>query len=195
VEPQKAWLGNQEVSMTGRFRTIIGGAAIGTLLFATAAMAEPRTQTRSFDGPRASGMESRTIDRQAGTASRDRSVTRRSDGATASSRFDRSRSDGSVTRSLEQTGFAGRTRSAATTRTRTETGSVLSGTATGRGGETYAIAGERVRTDNGYSASRAVTNSAGELVSSRDASLVRENGTATRTVETTGPQRRPRLRN
>lgn len=180
--------------MTGFTRTIIGSAAIGTLLFATAAMAEPRTQTRSFDGPRGSASETRTIDRQAGTVSRDRTVTRNSDGATASSHFDRTRSDGSVTRSREQTGFDGRTRSAETTRTRTETGSVLTGSATGRGGNSYTIAGERVRTDNGYTANRSVTNSAGEVVSSRDASLVREDGSVTRTVETTGPQRPPRLR-
>lgn len=180
--------------MTGFSRTIIGSVAISTLLFATAAVAEPRTQTRSVDGPRGSAAETRTIDRQAGTASRDRTVTRNSDGATAGSRFDRTRSEGGVTRSREQTGFGGRTRSAETTRTRTDTGSILNGTATGRGGNTYTIDGERVRTDNGYTASRAVTNSAGEVVSSRDASRLREDGTVTRTVETTGRQRPPRLR-
>jgi hypothetical protein len=125
--------------------------------------------------------------RQPGQLNRDTQVTRR-DGATASSRYERTRGEGSVTRQVEQTDFQGRTRSGQTTRTRTESGSVLSGSATGRGGQTYDIAGERVRTDNGYTASRAVTNEAGEVVSSRDASVVRQDGSVTRSVTRTGPQ-------
>ena len=181
--------------MTGFNRTLVGAVALGALLIATAAAAEPRVRSSSFHGPRASGVETRVVDRQAGIASRDRHVTRHRDGATASSHYDRVRSEGSVSRSFEQTGFNGRTRSAEATRTRTENGSVLYGSATGRGGNSYSVDGERARTDNGYSASRSVTNEAGEVVSSRDASVVRENGSVTRTNETTGPQRRRDRRN
>lgn len=160
---------------------LIAAAAFGALLLSTAVTtaAEARDRVTS-------------VSRQPGHVARDTQVTRR-DGATASSHSERTRSQGSVTRSIDQTGFQGRTRSAETTRTRTESGSVLSGSATGRGGQTYDISGERVRTDNGYTASRAVTNEAGEVVSSRDASVVRQDGSVTRSVTTTGPQR-PRNR-
>lgn len=156
---------------------LIAAAAFGALLLppaVTAVEARERVTTTS---------------RQPGHLSRDTQVTRDRDGATASSHYERTRSQGSVTRSVDQTGFQGRTRSAETTRTRTETGSVLSGSATGRGGTTYDISGERTRTDNGYTASRAVTNEAGEVVSSRDASVVRQDGSVTHTVTTTGRQR------
>lgn len=156
---------------------MLAAAALGALLLSTAATASVEARERVT-----------TTSRSPGHASRDTQVTRR-DGATASSHAERTRSQGSVSRSIEQTDFQGRTRSAQTTRTRTETGSVLSGSATGRGGQTYDISGERERTDNGYTASRAVTNEAGEVVSSRDASVVREDGSVTRSVTTTGPQR------
>ena len=154
---------------------VLAALALGAAMLSPVASAEARERVTSTS-------------RQPGHVSRDTQVTRR-DGATASSRYDRTRSQGSVTRSIEQTGFQGRTRSAETTRTRTEAGSVLSGSATGRGGQSYDISGERVRTGNGYTASRAVTNEAGEVVSSRDASVVREDGSVTRSVTTTGPQR------
>ncbi|MXO72520.1 hypothetical protein [Alteraurantiacibacter buctensis] len=149
--------------------------ALGAALLAPTASAEARERVTSTS-------------RQPGHLARDTQVTRR-DGATASSHYERTRGDGSVTRSVQQSDFQGRTRSAQTTRTRTESGSVLSGSATGRGGQSYDISGERVRTGSGYTASRAVTNQAGEVVSSRDASAVREDGSVTRSVTTTGPQR------
>lgn len=153
----------------------LAALAMSAGLLAPAASAEARERVTSTS-------------RQPGHLARDTRVIR-NDGATASSHYERSRGDGSVSRSVQQTDFQGRTRSAETTRSRTESGSVLSGSATGRGGQSYGISGERMRTENGYTASRAVTNEAGDVVSSRDAAVVRQDGSVTRSLTTTGPQR------
>lgn len=146
-------------------RTAIAAAALGAMLMSTAASAGPRTGSRVFSGSHASGTQ--TVTRQSGSVSRDTSVTR----------------------NLEQTGFAGNTRAASTTRTRTETGSTMTGTAIGRGGNSYAIEGETTRNANGRTSSAAVTNAAGETVASRDATVSHQDGTTTRIVARSGPRR------
>jgi hypothetical protein len=172
--------------MTTFTRSILAGAALGAMLVSASAAAGPLSRTRVVTGTHASGTQ--TVTRQQGGVSRDTSVTRNRDGATATSHYDRTRSDGSVSRSVEQTDFQGRTRSAQSTRTRTETGSVVTGTATGRGGNTYGLAGETTRTDTGRTSTRAVTNEEGEVVATRDAEVVREDGSVTHTVTRTGPR-------
>lgn len=165
-------------------RPITLALAAIALLGASAAMAQGQPRTRTFDSPAISGSQTASVDRAAGTQSRDTAITRNRDGATASSSMDRSWNDGSVTTNREQTDFQGRTRSSQTTRTRTETGSTMTGTATGRDGETYALSGERNRTETGYTASQTVTNSSGETVYARDTAVSRDNGMVNRSVET-----------
>jgi len=80
-------------------------------LTATAATAEPRTRTKTFDGPNYDASRTVVRDREAGTLSRDTSVTRASDGAVATREFDRVRTGSGVTASGSATGFRGNTRS------------------------------------------------------------------------------------
>lgn len=163
-------------------------ATLATML-AIPASAEPKTTTVTVDRPNYEGSRTIVRDPAAGTVSRDAEVTRKSDGATATSSYDRTRTDTGFTASGSQTGFAGRTRSFETTRTRTENGSVTSGTATGRGGETYSLSGSRERGQGSFSANQnVVRNSTGETVYNRDVRARRSNGQVSRSVDVTRKQ-------
>lgn len=96
------------------FRFII----CGTLLCVpAAALAEPATRTVTIDTPRYEGSRTTTRDREAGTLTRDTSVTRRSDGATATRHYERQRTADGFTASGNTTAFNGATRSFEVTRT------------------------------------------------------------------------------
>lgn len=153
-------------------------------LGATAAFAEPRTRTTAFDGPNATGSRVTVRDPAAGTLSRDTSVTRTSDGATATRTYDRARTDTGVSASGSATGFGGKTRSFDYDRTRTDTGYTATGTATGRNGRTYDYSADRTRDGaGGYTGNRSVT-SGGESLYNRNVVQTRSNGQVNRAITT-----------
>jgi hypothetical protein len=165
-------------------------------MLAGPAFAAPTTKTVTVDTPKYEGSRTISRDKEAGIFSRDAEVTRKSDGVTATSEYDRVRTEDGFTASGSQTGFNGKTRSFELDRTRTENGSSTEGTYTGRGGETYALTGSRERSDGNFSANQnVVKNSTGETVYNRDVSASRANGQVTRSVDVTrkqgfhGPQR------
>lgn len=154
-------------------------------LGATAAFAEPRTRTTTFEGPNATGTRTTVRDPAAGTLSRDTSVTRASDGATATRTYDRARTESGVTASGSATGFGGKTRSFDYERTRTDTGFTATGTATGRNGRTYDYSGARTRDGaGGYTANQSVT-SGGASLYNRNVVQTRSNGQVNRSVTST----------
>ncbi|MEL6528520.1 MAG: hypothetical protein AAGK01_06315 [Pseudomonadota bacterium] len=170
-------------------KTVILGA-LAALAIAPAAIAQEQTRTKTFDGPNASGTQTTTIDREAGTLDRDRQVTNKNTGKTASSTLDRQRTDTGSIVSRSQTGPAGNTRSLEGERTRIENGSRFEGSVTGRGGNTYGVSGQRTRDGRGRSsASQRVTNSAGETVGARKRTTTRNRNGARRDVTRV---RRPR---
>ncbi len=151
-------------------------------LGATAAFAEPRTRTTSFEGPNATGTRVTVRDPAAGTLSRDTSVTRTSDGATATRTYDRGRTESGVSASGSATGFGGKTRSFDYDRTRTDTGYTATGTATGRNGRTYDYSADRTRDGaGGFTANRAVT-SGGTSLYNRNVVQTRSDGQVNRSV-------------
>lgn len=152
-------------------RILLLGAAIAAI--ATTAAAAPRTVTRSLDTARLAASRTSVLDREAGTLSRDASVTRKSDGAVATSSFDRARTDAGVTASGSRTGFEGATASFDFTRTRTDDGYTSLGTATARSGATFTSAGSGTRTETGFTREQTVNNAAGETVYSRSVTTTR----------------------
>lgn len=166
--------------------------ASAAAMFATAANAQPVTKTTTVDRPNYEGTRVVVRDKAAGTATRNTDVTRKSDGATASRDFSRTRTDTGSTVSGSSTGFNGKSSSFEASRTRTDTGFTSSGTATGRNGQTYTMTGNRTRTENGYTSNRNVVNGSGATVYNRDASVSRANGQVTRSVNTTRPAGRRR---
>lgn len=148
------------------------------------------TTTRTIDNPQVTGTVTTTRDPAAGSFSRDATLTRRSDGATATSSIDRTRADGTTTTTASRTGFNGQTSSSNITRTRTETGFTEAGTITGPQGNMLNLNGSVTRANGTLTANRALTNAAGETVASRNLTATRAaNGQVTRNLTTTGPQR------
>jgi hypothetical protein len=131
-------------------------------LAATAAFAEPNTRTVTIDGPKAAGTRTIVRDPAAGTLTGETDVTRKSDGATASRDY---------------------------SRTRTETRYTAAGTATGFNGQTYTGSGQRVRNGDGsgYAAGQTIVNGDGKTVYDRDVVVARSGGQTTRSVDVTGP--------
>lgn len=168
--------------------------SIAVLTVSGAAFAEPVTRTTTYDGPKTDGTRTSVRDKAAGTYSRDTSVTRASDGATATREYDRARTETGVTVSGSATGFAGNTRSFDYDRTRTDTDYTASGTATGRGGQSYTLAGQGTKTDTGYTRDRTITNGSGTTVSDRSVVATRANGQVSRTVSTSRAAGAPRPR-
>lgn len=160
----------------------------GLSALATAAVAEEKTRTVTFDGPRYEGTRTTTRDREAGSLSRDTSVTRKADGAVATREFDRQRTEGGVTASGSGTNFAGETRSFDYARTRTDTGATSSGHFTGHDGQTYTLSGNRTRTEGGFTANQNIVNGSGATVYNRDVSVSRANGQMSRSVDVTRAQ-------
>ena len=121
------------------------------------------TTTKTIDNAKVSGTITTTRDPAAGQFSREAALTRKSDGATTSSSY---------------------------TRTRTETGFTETGSFTGPQGNTLNLNGNVTRADGTLTANRALTNAAGETVASRNLTATRAaGGQVTRNITTTGPQR------
>jgi hypothetical protein len=121
------------------------------------------TTTRTIDNANVTGTVTTTRDPAAGSFNRASELTRKSDGATTSSNY---------------------------TRTRTDTGFTEAGTITGPQGNTLNLNGSVARANGTLTADRALTNAAGETVASRNLTATRAaNGQVTRNLTTTGPQR------
>lgn len=146
------------------------------------------TKTTVVDTPQYNGSRTVTIDREAGTVARDASVTRKSDGALATSEYDRARTETGVTASGSQTGFGGKTRSFDYTRDRTDTGSVATGTVTRGNGETLTYNGTRTRGDGSFAAEQSVTGSDGASLYNRQVTASRADGQVSRSATTTRAQ-------
>ncbi|MFM7350512.1 MAG: hypothetical protein ACKO01_13675 [Erythrobacter sp.] len=166
-------------------------ASLAALALAMPAAAGPKSRTRTYEGPRTSAVQTTTVDREAGTATRNRAVTNRATGASASSSAVAQRTDTGAIIAAEQTGPHGRTRSLEGERVRTEGGANFTGTATGAGGQTYGLAASRSRDGRGNSsASQSITNNAGQTLASRSRVTTRGNGQVNTSISRTGPRRR-----
>lgn len=152
-------------------------------LAAGGASAQEQSRTHSFDGPNVSATSTTTVNRESGTATRERSATNLNTGNTATSSAARQRTDTGATIDVVQTGPGGNSRTLSGDRVRTDTGSTFTGTATGRGGNSYGLEGERNRDGRGNrSANQSVTNSGGDTVFSRSRSRSVSDGQVTRNV-------------
>ncbi|MCZ8369770.1 MAG: hypothetical protein O9293_07370 [Porphyrobacter sp.] len=173
-------------------------APLAVLAFASSLAAQELSRTKTFEGPNVSATQTTTVNRETGTATRDRDVTNLNTGSAASSSALRQRTDTGSTVSVTQTGPQGRTRSLEGERVRTENGSTFSGTATGRGGQTYGLSDSRSRDGQGNSqASQRVTDSDGNTLAARDRATTRSNGQVNTTVSRSraeGVSRPPRVR-
>lgn len=176
-----------------KMRYVIAKGSFALLTAMVAFSAGHAQTTGTIDTPAYSGSRTVTRDPAAGTLSRDTELMRKSDGAVATSSFDRQKTGTGVTASGSQTGFGGNTRSFDYARERTGNGVTATGTAIGRGGQTYNYDAARTRTADGYTNSRTVTNGAGETLYSRSATGSRAGGQITRDVSTTRAEgfRRP----
>lgn len=165
------------------FKTPLMIASLAALALTAPLAAQEKTRTKTYDGPIVSGTETTTVNRDTGTATRDRSVTNQRTGNTATSSAVRQRTDTGATINVEQTGPRGNSRSLEGERVRTENGSTFNGTATGSNGQTYGLSGSRSRDGQGNSqASQRVTNSAGETIASRDRVTTRSGGQSTTAI-------------
>ncbi len=172
-------------------RTSTALAALVALATSSIAVAQ-QTRTQTFEGENVSAATTTTIDRENGTLDRQREATNLNTGRTASSTFNRQRTENGAIVSGSQTGPQGRTRSFSGVRSRHDNGSTFTGTATGRAGQTYDLFGERSRDGQGNSrASQRITNSEGRTVYSRERSTSRNNGSVSRSVSR---QREPNFR-
>ena len=164
-------------------------ASLAALALALPASAQEQSRTRSFEGPKVTGTETTTVNRETGPRTRERAVTNIATGNTATTSAVRQRTETGSTVSVVQTGPQGNTRTLEGERVRTETGSTFTGTATGRGGETLNIAGERGRDGEGNSwARRSATNSAGETVYDRSRTTTRADGQVSTNITRSGPR-------
>lgn len=161
-------------------------ATLPVLAFAMPAAAQEKSRSTSYDGPHVSASQTTTVNRDTGTATRDREVTSTATGNTASGSAVRQRTEDGSTIDIVQTGPQGRSRSLEGTRARSENGASFTGTATGRRGETYGLQGSRSRDGDGNSAARqSVTNSAGETLAARERVTTRSDGQVSRSVSRT----------
>jgi hypothetical protein len=161
-------------------------ASLTALALALPAAAQDKTRIKTFDGPNVSASQISTVNRDAGTATRNREVTNNSTGSTASSSAIRQRTEDGSNINIVQTGPRGNSRSLEGERTRTDNGSTFAGTATGRRGESVGLAGSRSRDGQGNSAaSQSVTNSAGETLAARSRTTTRSEGQVSRNVTRT----------
>jgi hypothetical protein len=119
--------------------TILTLAAAG--LIAAPALAQ-QSKTVTIDTPRYEGSRTTERDRAEGSLSRETEVTRRSDGATASSSFDRQRTEDRVTRDRSITDFQGRTASSHYERERTPHGWQATGERVQRDGDVLTYRGQ-----------------------------------------------------
>ncbi|MDG2534682.1 hypothetical protein P6144_13550 [Sphingomonas sp. HITSZ_GF] len=149
------------------------------------------THSTTVDRPNYEGSRTVTRDGQ-GSVSLDSSVTRKSDGATASRDYDRTRTDSGWTASGSTTGFAGRTAgfNASHSHGGGTASTSASASATGFGGRSVNYQASAARTGNGYTRSADLTGGNGRLLHSRDVSQSRGNGYFSRSVSTSRIRRR-----
>ncbi len=162
---------------------------LSTALLAGIAQAEPQTRTSTFDGPKASGTKTTIHDKAAGTFSSDKIVTRKSDGATATTERDRQRTDTGFTGSGSRTGFNGKTATYHYERTKTDNGWSATGSGTGPNGGEYSYSGSKTRTDNGFTANRSASRNGTEVYNRTD-TVSRSDGNVTRDTSVTRRQRK-----
>jgi hypothetical protein len=151
---------------------------------AGAVQAEPKTRTSTFDGPNASSTKTTVHDKEAGTFTSDRDITRKSDGATASVNRERQRTENGVSGSGSATGFNGKSASYEYDRTRTDSGFATTGTATDRKGRSYEYDAYGRKTDTGREASRTV-NRDGAQIYNRTDNVTHSGGTVSRNTNVT----------
>jgi hypothetical protein len=160
--------------------------------------AQDKTRTKTYEGDKVAASQTTTVNRDTGTATRDREVTNLATGNTASSSAVRQRTDTGSTIGVVQTGPQGNSRTLEGERVRTGNGSTFNGTATGRGGQSFGLSDSRSRDGKGNSqASQSVTNGAGETLAARSRATTRSNGAVSNTVTRTraqGVSRPPRTR-
>lgn len=143
------------------------------------------TTTNTIEKPK--GSATRTVTRDDGNLSVDGTVTRASDGATATWERDRIRTEDGVSGSGSSTGFNGQTRSYEYDRTRTGDGFTTTGSATDRQGRTYEYDAYGRKTETGRENSRTVTRD-GEQVYNRTGNVSRVDGQVQRDVSVTRAQ-------
>ena len=115
-------------------------AGVAAVLIAPAALADPVTKTITIDTPKYEGTKTITRDKEEGSLTRDTDVTRKSDGATASRDY---------------------------TRTRTAHGYNAEGTLTRFNGETYDYTAKLRRGEYRVGKSQVLRNSSGQIVAAR----------------------------
>ncbi|MEE9434568.1 MAG: hypothetical protein V3V15_10060 [Sphingorhabdus sp.] len=165
---------------------------LAAMLIAGPALAE-RSKTVTVDNDRISGSKTVTRDGK-GNVSIDGELTRKSDGATATHRYDRERTENGWTASGEQTGFKGRSRGFDYQRERTENGFEASGSAHNRRGDEFGYTAYAARGENSRERGRNVTRN-GEVVYDRLDTVSRENGQIVRNrTVTRDPSFRPKKR-
>lgn len=142
-----------------------------------------QTATTTHTGPYYDGTRTTTVDPANGTYSRQGSVTRNSDGATATRSVNGQRTADGVSVSGGATGFNGQSTSFDYNRTRTANGATATGSYTGARGNTYAYSGSVARNGDGsgYTASQTVTGPNGGGWN-RNATVARGAGGTSRTV-------------
>lgn len=168
---------------------VILTSAVLLAIPATAGAQQGRTVT--FEGARYEGTRTTTIDRDAGTVSRDGELTRLSDGAVATRSYDRQRTDTGSVASGSTTNFSGQTRGYEFERTRTARGYRGEGTATGYDGQSYELRSAGRRGPNGgFVRRQSVRDADGDLVAGRRVAVRRgENGGVSRRVHRLGGPR------
>jgi hypothetical protein len=189
--------------------------ALASLALVPPAFAGSSTVTVQND--KGTGVITREGDKAAGSLAVDRSFTRASDGATATSSYDRQKTDNGYVASGQATNFRGQTRSWDKTVERDEGSRTVTSSATGRQGNSISqnrtatkgedgwtssgtwststgksgtTSGYARKTDEGYERGHAVQNNTGETIASRDVSVQRHNGTRTKSITATGPKRK-----
>lgn len=132
------------------------------------AAAEPKSRTRSVEGPRGSATRTTTFDREQGIFTREGSITNNATGNSASRSLTRQRTETGSTLDISRTGPRGNQAVLSGERVRGENGSTFNGTATGRQGNTVQIEGQRSRDGAGNrTRTQTVRNDQGEVLGSR----------------------------
>ena len=117
-------------------------------MIAAPALAQ-QSNTVTVDTPRYEGTHTTERDRAEGSLTRETDLTRKGDGATASSDFARQRTEDGVTRDRSSTDFQGRTATSHYERERTARGWRASGERVQRDGDVITYGARGARTEHG----------------------------------------------
>ena len=163
------------------------------MLTTSPALAEG-TKTVTIDNDKVSGSKSVTRD-GSGNINIDGTLTRKSDGATATRVYDRSKTDNGWTASGERTGFEGQSRSFEYERQRTESGFEASGTAQNSRGDSYNYSAYGTRGDDSRERGRTVTRNGSVVYNRLDTAERNDSGQIVRnSTVTREPDFRPKRR-